>query len=86
MARAAAAAAGDDLFAYVSAVWLTATAEGLVLSPMRDVIEVSGARALIASLIEPPGHPQPVLRAGVDLDPQRPPASPRRPGRDIVDG
>lgn len=69
----------------VSAVWLTATARGLAASPMSDVIEIPGARALLRSLVHPPGQPHLVLRVGVDAGPVRPPASPRRPAGEIVD-
>ncbi|MER7281874.1 nitroreductase [Dactylosporangium sp. NPDC000244] len=68
-----------------SAVWLAATAEGLVMSPMSDVVEKLGARALLGTLIDPPARPQLVLRAGVDVNPVPPPASPRRPPRDVID-
>ncbi|GAA2366942.1 Acg family FMN-binding oxidoreductase [Dactylosporangium salmoneum] len=69
-----------------SAVWLAAVARGLAASPLSDVVEIPGARALLGSLIEPAGHPQLVLRVGVDPDPAPPPASPRRPARDVIDG
>lgn len=68
-----------------SAVWLAAIAQGLVVSPMSDVVEIPGARVLLSSLIHPPGHPQLVLRVGVDLNPAPPPASPRRPARNVID-
>jgi nitroreductase len=68
-----------------SAVWLAAIAQGLVLSPMSDVVEILGARALLSSLIDQPGRPQLVLRAGVDPNPEPPPASPRRPPGDVID-
>jgi nitroreductase len=68
-----------------SAVWLAATAQGLVVSPMSDVVEIPGARVLLSSLVHPAGHPQLVLRVGVDLNPTPPPASPRRAARDVID-
>ncbi|GAA3452343.1 Acg family FMN-binding oxidoreductase [Dactylosporangium matsuzakiense] len=67
----------------VSAVWLTATAQGLTGSPMSDVIEIPGARVLVRSLLPPPGQPQLVLRFGV-APPNEPPASPRRPAAEPV--
>jgi hypothetical protein len=62
-----------------SAVWLAATAAGLVVSVMSDVIEIPEARALVRRLLDPPGYPQIVLRVGVDMQPSPPPESPRRP-------
>ncbi|MET7425898.1 nitroreductase [Dactylosporangium sp. NPDC005555] len=66
-----------------SAVWLTATTQGLVGSPMSDVIEIPGARALVRSLLQPPGQPQLVLRFGL-AQTAEPPVSPRRPASDTV--
>jgi nitroreductase len=68
----------------VSAVWLTATAQGLTGSPMSDVIEIPGARALVRTLVRPPGQPQLVLRFGVAETAEPPPASPRRPTSEPV--
>jgi hypothetical protein len=68
-----------------SAVWLTATGHGLAVSPMSDVVEVPGARALVASLLPEHGHPQLVLRIGFDIQPTPPPASPRRRANVEVD-
>ncbi|MGI5239801.1 Acg family FMN-binding oxidoreductase [Dactylosporangium sp. CA-139066] len=67
-----------------SAAWLAATAQGLAASPMSEVVEIAGARALLASLIDRPGHPQLVLRVGVDPDRAPHPASPRRPPGDVI--
>ncbi|GAA3289389.1 nitroreductase family protein [Dactylosporangium vinaceum] len=66
-----------------SAVWLAATAHGLAVSPMSEVVEVPGARTLIRSLLPVPGQPQLVLRVGVPQSPA-PQASPRRPAAGIV--
>ncbi len=68
-----------------SAVWLTATANRLAMSAISDVVEVAGARALLASLIEGPGHPQLVLRTGFQRQPTPPPPSSRRELRDVLD-
>ena len=68
-----------------SAVWLTAAERGLAVSPMSDVIEVPGARALLRSLLHQDGFPQLVLRVGVDLQQVAPPASPRRPPGDVIE-
>lgn len=67
-----------------SAVWLTATTRGLVASPMSDVVEIPGARALVRSLLNPPGHPQLVLRLGVGQQNGPAPASPRRTATDVI--
>lgn len=61
-----------------SAVWLAATARGLAVSAMSEVVEVPGARVLLRRLLGGRGHPQLVLRVGVDVQPAPPPASPRR--------
>lgn len=61
-----------------SAVWLTATAAGLVGSVMSNVIEVPDARELLRSLLHPTGYPQLVFRVGVDMQPPPHPESPRR--------
>jgi hypothetical protein len=50
----------------VSAVWLTATSRDLAGSAMSDVVEVPGARALLAGLLPRRGYPQLVLRFGLD--------------------
>jgi hypothetical protein len=61
-----------------SAVWLTATARTLAMSALSDVVEVPSARALLASLLDEPGHPQLVLRTGPQRQPTPPPSSSRR--------
>ncbi|MET7423666.1 nitroreductase [Dactylosporangium sp. NPDC005555] len=68
-----------------SAVWLAATAQGLAASPMSSAVEIPGARALLAGLVDPAGHPQLVLRAGIGPEPAPLPPSPRRPSRDVID-
>ena len=68
-----------------SAVWLTAAGNGLAMSALSDVVEVAGARALLASLLAGPGHPQLVLRAGLQGQPTPPPYSSRRELRDVLD-
>ena len=62
----------------VSAILLTATRLGLGSSPMSDVVEVPGARALIRSLLTRPAYPQLVIRVGVPSDRGIPPGAPRR--------
>jgi len=68
-----------------SAVWLAATAAGLVGSVMSEVIEVPDARALVRRLLPAPGHPQLVFRVGVDMQPPPYPKSARRPPSDVIE-
>lgn len=68
-----------------SAVWLNAIGEGLAMSVMSDVVEVAGARALLRSLLDPPGFPQLVLRVGYDLQPTPVPATPRRRAEEVIE-
>jgi hypothetical protein len=68
-----------------SAVWLTATSQGLAVSAMSEVVEVAGARALLRSLLYNRGQPQLVLRVGVDMQQLPPPASLRRPPSDVIE-
>jgi hypothetical protein len=68
-----------------SAVWLTATGQGLAVSVISDVVEVTGARVVLRSLLDRPGYPQLVLRVGYDVQPAPPPASPRRRPGDLID-
>jgi hypothetical protein len=53
--------AGEGL----SAVWLTAVGEGLSVSPMSDVAEVPGTRALLRGVLAGIGYPILVLRIGL---------------------
>jgi hypothetical protein len=68
-----------------SAVWLAATAADLVVSVLSDAIEIPPARAQLRRLLPTPGHPQLVFRVGVDMQPQPPPRSPRRPSSDVIE-
>jgi hypothetical protein len=68
-----------------SATWLAATAAGLVVSVISDTIEIADARAILRGLLHPDGYPQLVLRVGVDMQPQLPSRSPRRPTADVID-
>jgi len=83
--------AGDQSFDWLrageatSAIWLTATANKLAMSAISDVVEVAGARALLASLLDEPGHPQLVLRTGPQRQPVPPPKSSRRKLSDVLD-
>jgi len=69
----------------VSAVWLTGTSRHLAGSAMSDVVEVPGARNLLAALLPRRGYPQLVLRFGMDMQQRRPPASPRLPEGSMID-
>ena len=68
----------------MSAVWLDATARRIAASVISNVIEVPGARALIAGLLAEPGYPQIVLRIGIAAQPTPPPASPRRKPETVI--
>lgn len=61
-----------------SAAWLAATAAGLAVSVMSDVIEIPDARALVRRLLHPSDHPQLVFRVGLNLQPPPRLESPRR--------
>jgi nitroreductase len=62
----------------LSAVLLTATADGLATSPMSDLVEVPAARTLLRDLLAGIGHPAIVIRIGVPA-PGEPATSPHRP-------
>ncbi|WP_432840459.1 Acg family FMN-binding oxidoreductase [Dactylosporangium sp. CA-092794] len=68
-----------------SAVWLAATGQGLAASPLSDVVEIPGARALVRTLLRPAAQPQLILRLGVAQRVEPPPGSPRRPVTGIFD-
>jgi len=73
-------AAGEAL----SALLLTATAEGLATSVMSDLVEVPAARALLRRTLSGTGHPAIVVRVGRPATGPVPPAAARRPGHDTV--
>jgi nitroreductase len=66
----------------LSAVLLTATADGLATEPISDVIEVTHTREMIRGLLAGIGHPYLVLRLGIAV----PTATdlPRAPRRDAT--
>jgi hypothetical protein len=68
----------------MSAVWLDATARRIAATVISNVIEVPGARALVAGLLPTGGHPQIVLRIGIAAQPTPPPASPRRAPETVI--
>jgi hypothetical protein len=55
------------------------------MSAISDVVEVAGARALLTSFLDEPGHPQLVLRTGSQGQPIPAPPSSRRDLRDVLD-
>ncbi len=68
-------AAGEAL----SAVLLTAAADGLATSPMSDLVEVVPARAMLRRMLGDVGYPAMVVRIGVPGRATPAPAAPRRP-------
>jgi hypothetical protein len=73
-------AAGETM----SALLLEATADGLGVSPMTDVIEVPASRALVHRLLDNLGEAQVALRIGVPATDTPTPATPRRPVGDVL--
>ncbi|MET7400991.1 nitroreductase [Dactylosporangium sp. NPDC005572] len=73
--------AGETL----SAVLLTATAEGLSTSPMSDMVEIVAARETLRRAIGNVGHPAIVVRIGVPGRGDTGPRAPRRPATDAVE-
>jgi nitroreductase len=68
----------------LSALLLTATAEGLATAPMSDTIEVQWPRHLLKGLLSGVGEPYLTVRLGYnDAAPELPPA-PRRDAADVV--
>ena len=67
----------------LSAVLLTAVLDKIGVSPMSDVLEVSGPRQLVHGLL-PGGHAYLVLRLGVPVPPDAPPPAPRRRADKVV--
>jgi nitroreductase len=56
----------------LSAAWLTATALGVSVVPLNDVIEVVHARQILRRILAGLGHPHLVLRLGIaDPEPRR---------------
>jgi nitroreductase len=75
-------AAGEGL----SAVLLTATAEGLATSVMSDLVEVDSARQTLRAMLSGIGHPMIVVRIGYPQPKAPPPASaPRRPAENVIE-
>jgi nitroreductase len=68
----------------LSAVLLTATASGLATAPISDVTETTLTRQRMRRMLAGIGHPQVAIRVGY-APAGRPPASPRRSLRDVLD-
>jgi len=73
-------AAGEAL----SAIWLTLTAQGLVASPISEVVEVAAARRSLRALLNEAAHPAIALRIGVPADAGAPPATARRSDTEVL--
>ncbi|MEV0135959.1 nitroreductase family protein [Dactylosporangium sp. NPDC050688] len=69
----------------LSAVLLTATAEGLATSAMSDLVENSAARVMLRRMLGNVGHPAIGVRIGVPGHGAAPPQAPRRPAKDAVE-
>ncbi|MFI7602396.1 Acg family FMN-binding oxidoreductase [Actinoplanes sp. NPDC049681] len=69
----------------LSALLLTATAEGLATAPLSDTIEVEWPRRLLTDLLAGVGEPYVVIRLGhLDSADELPPA-PRRPAAEVIE-
>jgi hypothetical protein len=68
-----------------SAALLAATAQGLASSMMSEAVEVPGARTLLRRVSSRIGHPQLVLRVGVNDSAPPQPYSGRRPAADMIE-
>lgn len=74
-------AAGEAL----SAVLLTATAEGLATSAMSDLVENSAARVMLRRMLGNVGYPAIGVRIGLPGRGAVPPQAPRRPAMEVVE-
>jgi nitroreductase len=70
----------------LSAVLLTATADGLATSMMSDLVEVDSARQTLREILPGPGHPMIVIRIGCPATDRPPPGhAPRRPAERVFE-
>ena len=74
-------AAGEAL----SAVLLTATADGLATSLMSDLVEVDSARETVRAMLAGIGHPMIVIRIGYPRTSAPPASAPRRPAETVIE-
>lgn len=68
----------------MSAVLLTAAADGLAATPVSDVVEVPHSRDLVRGLLPGGGWPHLVLRFGLRAGAEPPPPAPRRPPGRVI--
>ncbi|NES16492.1 MULTISPECIES: Acg family FMN-binding oxidoreductase [Micromonospora] len=68
----------------LSALLLTATAEGLATAPLSDAIELAWPRRMMRELLAGVGEPYLVIRVGWGPDEELPPA-PRRAPADVIE-
>jgi nitroreductase len=69
----------------LSALLLTATANGLSASPISDVIEVGATRELLRGLLSGLGHPYVAVRFGYGPPTDDLPRAPRREPHEVID-
>jgi nitroreductase len=69
----------------LSAVLLTAVAEGLAAATISDPIEVAWPRQLLRELLAGVGHPYLVVRVGAPVDPTEVPPVPRRDPAEVIE-
>jgi hypothetical protein len=69
----------------LSALLLTATAQGLATEPMSDVVEVPHSRSLVGRILGEPGCPYLVVRCGVAVEPLAVGRAPRRAPVEVID-
>ena len=70
----------------LSAIWLAATAMGVSVLPLSDVVAVPGTREALRRMLKPFDHPYLALRLGI-ADPATgtPPRTPRLPAAQLVE-
>jgi nitroreductase len=70
----------------LSALWLAATALGVAVLPLSDVVAVPGTRESLRRLLKPLDHPHLALRLGIaEPGAGAPPRTPRLPAAQVVE-
>jgi nitroreductase len=69
----------------LSALLLTATAEGLATAPLSDTVEVEWPRRLLRDLLAGVGEPYLVVRLGYGTSAEQLPPAPRRNPADVIE-
>jgi hypothetical protein len=69
----------------LSAVLLTATADGLATSMMSDLVEVDSARQTLRAMLADLGYPMIVIRIGYPQTDTPPATAPRRPAETLIE-